>query len=105
MYAKSEELQPVDYHEVIMKNAIYSKIQNSLSKKYQISRVWITMTVALRKTYIDGDDNLQYENKFLEELNQLLEKLVEYSQKKRRIELKIYGREVCDYKNYRQKLG
>ncbi|GLV61224.1 hypothetical protein CBL_21053, partial [Carabus blaptoides fortunei] len=69
IYAIPEELQPAGYHKEIIKTAAYNKIKNSLKKRYQIRRIWITMTDELEKTYIDEDGNLQFEDQFLEEID------------------------------------
>ncbi|XP_061704763.1 uncharacterized protein LOC133516067 [Cydia pomonella] len=104
IYAIPEELQSVGYHKEILKTAAYSKVKNSLTKRYQIRRVWITMTEELKKNYIDEDGNIQFGDQYLEELNEkqpstepqkdtdalgkLLEKLIENTQENRQQSLK-----------------
>lgn len=66
-------------HKEIIKTTVYEKVKNSLKKRYQIRRVWITMTEELAKIYIDEDGNLQFGDQILEELDQ--EKLKAASQK------------------------
>lgn len=96
IFAIPDELKPAGYHKELIKTSTFSKVKNSLKKRYQIRRVWISMTDELTKTYIDEDGNLQFENQFLEEmgheqlaatslkevgaLEKLLEKLVENTQ-------------------------
>lgn len=70
VYSIPEELQAISYHKEILKTAAYNKVKNSLKKRYQVRRVWITMIDELNKIYIDEDDNLQFENQYLEEINQ-----------------------------------
>lgn len=104
MYAVPEELQPVSFHEDIAKTAAYRKVKNSIKKRYQSRKIWITMTEELGKTYIDEDGNLQFGDQFLEEINQenfatvqktetdtfekLFEKLVENTQASKQQNLK-----------------
>jgi hypothetical protein len=79
-------------------------VKNSLKKRYQTRRIWIWMTEDLRKTYIDEDENLQFEDQYLEEvfmeksgcatetetntLEKLFEKIVEKTQPGRQHNLK-----------------
>lgn len=97
VYKIPEELQSANLHKELMKTSAFTKAKNSLKKRHQIRKVWITMTDPLAKTYIDEDGNLQFCDQFLEEINQedytaakktqpgtlerLIEKLVEYSAK------------------------
>lgn len=70
MYAMPEELQPASYHKEIMRTVAFNKVKNSLKKRYQIRKVWIAMTEELKRIYLDEDGNLQFDDQFLEELNQ-----------------------------------
>lgn len=70
VYAIPEELQAASYHKQIVKTSAFNKVKNSLLKRYQTRRVWITMTEELKKTYIDEDGNIQFEDRFLEEVNE-----------------------------------
>lgn len=70
VYAIPEELQSVGHHKEITKTIAYSKVKNSLTKRYQIRRVWISMTEDLKNIYIDEDGNLQFRDQYLEELIQ-----------------------------------
>lgn len=104
VYAIPEELRPASYHKEIIKTSAFTKVKNSLVKRYQFRRVWITMTEELNKIYIDEDGNLQFCDQFLEELNQepltairqeqvgtlekLFEKLVENTQANKHQSLK-----------------
>ncbi|XP_049868057.1 uncharacterized protein LOC126373991 [Pectinophora gossypiella] len=69
IYAIPLELQAAAYHKEITKTTAYAKIKNSLAKRHQIRRVWITMTEELSKIYMDEDGNLQFGNQYLEELD------------------------------------
>lgn len=56
------------HHKEILKTSAYSKVKNSLIKRFQTRRIWITLT-ELKKIYIDEDGNLQFGEQFLEEMN------------------------------------
>lgn len=68
VYAIPEELCNAGHHKEIMKTAAFSKVKNSLAKRYQVRNVWITITEELKTTYVDEHGNLQFNNQFLEEL-------------------------------------
>lgn len=68
IYTLPEELQSVSYHKEILKSAALVKVKNSIKKRHQTRRIWITMTEELKKTYIDEDGNMQFENQYLEEV-------------------------------------
>lgn len=69
-YALPEEDKFIDSHKEIMKTENYNKVKSSLKKRHQIRKVWITLSQALRDTYIDADGNLQFMNKYLEEITE-----------------------------------
>ena len=69
IYGIPEELQPVLYHKEISKTNTYSKVKSSLTKRYQVRRIWFTMTEELSKIYIDEDGNLQFGGQYLEEIS------------------------------------
>lgn len=97
MYAIPSEFQAAGTHTELIKTPAYGKVKNSLKKRYQKRRVWIKMTPELSKIYIDENDNIQFGDQFLEEidptqqqaiaqkaetstLEKILEKLLESSQ-------------------------
>lgn len=104
IYALPEELQSVSYHKELLKSAAFLKVKNSLKKRYQTRRIWITMTEDLRKIYIDEDENIQFEDQYLEEvsmgapgcsketdsstLEKLFEKIIEKTQPSKQQNLK-----------------
>lgn len=104
VYAVPEEFQPISFHEGILRTSIYNKVKNSLKKRYQTRRVWITMTEELKAIYVDESGNIQFADQFLEEINgekfdvvqqaeantltQLYEKLVGHSQEIKQQNLK-----------------
>lgn len=69
MYIIPNEFQAAGIHTELIKTAAYRKVKNSLNKRYQKRRVWITMTPELSKIYIDEDNNMQFGNQFLEEID------------------------------------
>lgn len=69
VYAIPETLQAAGHHKELLKTSAYSKVKNTLLKRFQTRRVWITLTEELKKIYIDDDGNLQFGNQFLEEIN------------------------------------
>lgn len=104
-YAIPEEFRSLTYHKEITNTDTFKKIKNSLKKRYQVRKVWIKITSDLKKIYIDDEDNLQFENQYLEELNdknqaatakqsetstweKILEKLVENTESKEQYNLR-----------------
>lgn len=79
VYAIPETLQAAGHHREIIKTSAYSKIKNSLTKRYQTRRVWISLTEEMKQIYFDEDGNLQFGDQFLEEIN--LEKATAVSEK------------------------
>lgn len=65
-----EDLQLVSLHKEVMKTSVYTKVKNSLKKRYQVRKVWITLTEELANTYIDEDGNIQFLDQYLEEMNE-----------------------------------
>lgn len=104
VYAIPETLQSAGHHKEILKTSAYSKVKNSLLKRFQTRRVWITLTEEMKKIYIDEDGNLQFGDQFLEEMNskqptdvsakgvdsmeKLFEKLLENTQESKQHNLK-----------------
>lgn len=105
VYAIPEELQPARLHKQILETSGYSKVKNSLKKRYQVRRIWLTMSDELNKIYLDDDLNLQFGDQYLEEvpqngfattsyqaetstLEKLLEKFVENTQPNKQQSLK-----------------
>ncbi|KAK0076353.1 hypothetical protein PV326_010830, partial [Microctonus aethiopoides] len=80
VYVIRDELKPVALHKEILKTNTFNKVKNSLKKRYQTRRVWITLTDEIAKTYMDEEGNIPFEDEFLEELDK--EQLVKIQQKK-----------------------
>ncbi|XP_012261099.2 uncharacterized protein LOC105688991 [Athalia rosae] len=82
-------------HTELMKTDTFAKVRNSIKRRHQSRKVWITLTDKLKEIYSDEEGNLQFLDEYLEEveaqnpaeekndnLNKILEKLVEASQKR-----------------------
>ncbi|KYQ46153.1 hypothetical protein ALC60_14852 [Trachymyrmex zeteki] len=86
-YVLQEENKYIASHTELMKTENYSKAKNSLKKRHQSRKVWISMTKELEKIYIDEDGNIQFAGEYLEEiaeigkdnLSKILEKWIETS--------------------------
>lgn len=93
-----DEYQPTSLHTELTKTQSFGKIKNTLKKRHQSRNIWIGLSDELSKVYLDEDENLQFNDFFLEEIvenktpvtaetsaNQsminLLEKLLEEKQK------------------------
>lgn len=85
------EYQPASLHPVIISTSSYTKIKKTLNKRHQMRKIWITLTDDISKVYLDEEQNLQFNDFYLEEVmgdskgekslpsssNQNLEKLLE----------------------------
>ena len=90
------EHQPIALHQSITNTPNYAKVRKTLNKRHQTRRIWITLTEEISKIYLDEEQNLQFNDFYLEEINndkptpkdsnqaleKLLEKLLEEKQKK-----------------------
>lgn len=68
-YGIPQDLQPAALHTELIKHPAFNKVKNSIRKRYQYRKVWITLTHELKSTYID-DGNLQFCDQYLELLDQ-----------------------------------
>ncbi|KAK9881382.1 hypothetical protein WA026_016273 [Henosepilachna vigintioctopunctata] len=92
-----KEHMNASHHKELTKTPAYTKVKNACSQRGHLRRVWINLTNDLRNTYCDEDDNIQFNEGYLEEINEkdgdatanaseqslvkLLEKILEKSQK------------------------
>lgn len=93
-YVLPDELKPVIHHTSIVKTNIFSKIKNSITKRHQSRKIWITLDADQKETYIDEEGNMQFLDQYLEEmstkqpgdkddsLQHILEKLIDTTTKK-----------------------
>lgn len=63
-----DEYQPMHLHTILEKTKTYSRIRNTLKKRHQKRGVWITLTEDLKRTYLDEEDNLIFNEYYLEEV-------------------------------------
>ncbi|XP_059045613.1 uncharacterized protein LOC131841306 [Achroia grisella] len=99
-FAIPDELKPINNHKEITKTSTYIKIKNSLKKRHQTRKIWITLNEEQKQTYVDEDGNIQFLDQYLEEisieqptgkdnnLQQILDRLVESTEKKEHHNLK-----------------
>lgn len=61
------DLQPIKFHEELMKSEIYQKVKNTLQRRHERRQVWVSMKKDIRDTYMDEDGNMQFKGYLLEE--------------------------------------
>lgn len=100
-----EEYEAVSLHKHILTSKAYNTVRNTIKKRHQTRNVWIKLTEDMKNTYFDEDENLIFENQYLEEITQeqlantnkyssedhlvkILEKLVESQQRKEKQSVK-----------------
>ncbi|KYN00612.1 hypothetical protein ALC62_08610 [Cyphomyrmex costatus] len=92
-YAIPDERSYADFHEELKKTDIFKKVSNSLEKRHDELKIWISPSKELQDIYLDDEGNIQFEGKYLKQIFQknieeqsdlvkILEKLVEKSEKK-----------------------
>ncbi|XP_025994927.2 uncharacterized protein LOC120358122 [Solenopsis invicta] len=92
-YAIPDELIYADYHGELTKTENFKKVKESLGRRHDELKIWITLTKELEKTYVDEEGNIQFGGKYLKQiarghteensdLAKILGKLVENSEKK-----------------------
>lgn len=109
-----EEYEAVSFHKYIYASKTYNIVRNSLKKRHQTRSVWIKVTPELIETYFDEDENMKFEDQYLEEVTheqlainnqnqsenhmlKILEKLVENQQIKEKQNIKqLANRFVID---------
>lgn len=84
-------------HEELAKTPTFAKVKKTCTQRGQVRRIWVTLTKELKKIYLDEEQNLQFQDEYLEEiiedanitpnvaeqpLIQILEKLLEKSQER-----------------------
>lgn len=68
MYTLPDELQPVAVHKAITELAAYAKIKKTLTRRNQVRKIWINLSQELRTEYLDDEENIQFNDYFLEEV-------------------------------------
>ncbi|XP_046614680.1 uncharacterized protein LOC124309826 [Neodiprion virginianus] len=69
-FAIPDEYQPTTFQKELITSQVYIRIKNTLVKRNQFRKVWITLTENLKKVYFDEDNNLLFENFYLEEISE-----------------------------------
>lgn len=95
-----EELQAATLHKEISSTKTFANIKNTIKERHQTRSIWIKLTDKMKETYFDEDENMVFEDQYLEEVTKdkqlvatdtsnsedpivkILEKLVEQNQKK-----------------------
>lgn len=62
------ESQPANLHKEIVNTPNFAKVKKSLTKRHQIRKIWITLTEDMSKIYLDKEQNLQFNDIYLEEI-------------------------------------
>lgn len=65
-----DEHQSTTLNTELEKTQAFAKIKNTLKKRHQSRKVWITLSEELAKTYLDEDKNIQFGEYFLEEITE-----------------------------------
>lgn len=100
-----EEYQAVSLHKHIQTSKAFVTVKSTLKKRHQTRSVWIKTTEGILQTYLDEDENMIFQDQFLEEITQeqlpivnknnpddpiikILEKIIEGQQNKEKQSLK-----------------
>lgn len=67
MFTIPEELQPVTLHDRLNNHPAFTKIKKTLTKRNQFRKIWITVDDTIKEKYLDEEENLQFNDYFLEE--------------------------------------
>lgn len=92
-YAIPEELSYADFHDELQKTDVFKKVRDSIKRRHDELKIWITLSKKLEETYLDDEENIQFKGRYLHQmlqeevkqssdLTKILEKLVEKSEKK-----------------------
>lgn len=63
-----EELQNANLHEQLIATNAFKKVKNSLKKRHQERNIWIKLTKEIKETYVDAEENLQFDDVYLENI-------------------------------------
>jgi hypothetical protein len=66
----SEENKFTSKHSALIKTDTFKRTQKSFNKLYQESLIWITCTDEMKKIYFDEDDNIIFDDLYLEEIHE-----------------------------------
>lgn len=65
-----EECQPINLHRTIYDTSNYGKVKKTLSKRHQTRKIWITLTKDISEIYLDKEQNLQFDDFYLNEISE-----------------------------------
>lgn len=68
MFIIPDELQPATLHNTINNQPAFTKIKKTLTKKNQFRKIWITLDETIKEKYLDEEENVQFNDYFLEEI-------------------------------------
>lgn len=68
IFLMPEHLQPMRLHELVMQSQVYKKVKNTLQKRHDNRKVWISLTPELKQVYMDEDGNMQFKEYLLQEI-------------------------------------
>ncbi|KYQ51731.1 hypothetical protein ALC60_09159 [Trachymyrmex zeteki] len=69
-FAIPDEFQNTNLHKELITSQVFGRVKNSLKKRNQFRKIWITLIANLSKVYLDEDDNLLFEGYYLEEITE-----------------------------------
>ena len=89
-YAIPEDVAYMDHHDKLKNTEVFKKIKKSFERRGEKISIWIKLSKEVEEIYTDEDENLQFNGKFLKEiqreeqteLTRILEKLIDKSEKK-----------------------
>jgi len=67
-FAIPDEHQPANLHKELTTSQVFGRVKNTLKKRNQVRKVWITLTEKLKNVYLDDENNLLFEDTYLEEI-------------------------------------
>lgn len=69
-YGLPGEYQPASLHPAIISTPNYVKVRKSLNKRHQTRKIWINLTDEISKIYLDEEQNVQFNDCYLEEISE-----------------------------------
>ena len=65
-----KEDQDVKKHTLICASTYFTKIQKCLKKRHHERKIWITLSPEMQQIYFDTDENIQFNDMYLEEITE-----------------------------------
>lgn len=79
-YVLPQEMRCVSEHEELTKTDVYKRVKKSFTQRGQDRTVWITLTDEMEQIYFDKEDNIMFNDMYLEQI--IRTDVVEFTQKK-----------------------